>query len=440
MFALAILPLTVSLGVAVDYSVVVRTRALMQTDLDAAVLATLQTTAAMISAGGNPNENDVRTRFSQEMAARGVGFRPAVATSSSVHYTNASHSLTLNATLTASVPVTFGGILGYSAYSVAVNSKASQGSIVYSNINLVLDVSPSMAIAATAADIVNLRALTQAQTGTACAFACHDADGGGNSNYTIAKTAGVRLRFDDMKSAALTLANTVAATAVTGDQFTMGVYTMGAKLVTIQTPTPSNSLVKTAIDAVDFDRMSVVSPTLPAPAPANFASGDSVNHYADSDFTTTLTALNAIVPANAAGTTPATRQQYVFLVTDGLDSTGVLYNPGVASTFSYPSVPNFAGGNDAGKYTRPLNPALCEVFKSRGVQVAVLYVTYVPDPTEYWYQTLVQSNAPPSALVASLTACASPGLFYQASDSTHISTGLTSLFQTIVSRAIRLTN
>ena len=204
--------------------------------------------------------------------------------------------------------------------------------------------------------------------------------------------------------------------------------------------TPSLSRITTAINLVDFDKMSVIAPTLPAPAPANFASGDSLPHYADTDFATTLPALNSAVPPAGAGATPAARQQYVFLITDGLGSTGALYNPAVSSTYSYPATPNFANGNDAGKFTRPLDPTLCSAFKSRGVQVAVLYVTYVPDPTEYWYQTLVATNAPPTALVNNLTACASPGLFYQASDATQISTGLTSLFQTILNRMPRLTN
>jgi hypothetical protein len=51
--------------------------------------------------------------------------------------------------------------------------------------------------------------------------------------------------------------------------------------------------------------------------------------------------------------------------------------------------------------------------------VAVIYVTYVADPTDPngFYQALVETNAHPAALVSQLQACASsPSLFYQATD------------------------
>ena len=439
LFALSAVPLLLGVGIAVDYGLVVRTRANLQVALDAALLATTEAAVAQVSAGQNPNSRDIKAKFAQEINARDSGFRPATISASSVNYSHSQNTISISGTLNASVPAYFGNILGYHSYDMSIDAAVSQGSVVYSSISMALDVSPSMAIAATAPDIAKLKALTKAQTGTACAFACHDVDGGSVSNYTIARNGGVTLRIDEVKNAALVLVNAISTASVQPNQFLMGLYTMGSTLTTVVAPTPSASSIKTAVASVDFDRMSILVPTLTGSAPANIASGDSAPHYGDTDFATTLTALEKIVPANGTGTNPSSRQQYVFLVTDGLSDTGTLYNSGVNSTYAWPAVPNFANGNDAGKYTRPLDPNLCTSFKARGVRVAVVYVTYVADPADYWYQKLVQSNAPPEALVASLTACASPGLFYQASDSASISTGLTTLFQTILNRSVRLT-
>ena len=441
MFSLALVPLMISIGVAVDYSFVIRAKAIAQSQVDASTLAAAQDAVARTAAGNSPNSNTVKARFNQELAARAAVMTPATLATKSVHYSNSAHNVTVTAAVTATVPAYFGGLMGYQHYNLAVGSTVSQGSVTYSNISLVLDVSPSMAIAATPADIASLWALTLAQTGTACAFACHDTDGGALvTNYAIARSGGVNLRFDVVKSAAQTLVNTVSTASVAANQFTMGLYSIGSKLTTIVPPTPSAATITTAIQALDFDRMSVVSPLLPSPAPAYFASGTLPTHYADSDFATTLPALNAALPNVGDGSGPASRVQYAFLVTDGLSDTGALYNSSVSSSYSYPAAPNFSGGNDSGKITGPLDPALCQAMKSRGVQVAVLYVTYVPDPTEPNYNWLVARNAPPDAIVRNLTACATSGLFYQASDSAGISTGLGSLFQTILSRQLRLTN
>jgi len=162
--------------------------------------------------------------------------------------------------------------------STTPSSTSGSAAPVYANISLVLDVSPSMAIAATPGDITNLDALTLAQTGTGCSFACHDIDPNPNgtpntssySNYQIARNGGVTLRIDTVKSAAQALTNYVS-NASTAGRYSMGLYTMSSLLTTIVPPTTNFSSVSSAIAAVDFDTMSTLVYTLPAPAPANIA-------------------------------------------------------------------------------------------------------------------------------------------------------------------------
>jgi len=111
-------------------------------------------------------------------------------------------------------------------------------------------------------------------------------------------------------------------------------------------------------------------------------------------------------------------------------------NSAVSASYNYPSIPNFSSGNADGKLTSPIDPSLCASLKQSGVTVAILYVTYLTDSTDVTglYQTLVQTNAPPSALVSNLTQCASsPNLFYQANDLPSITLGLTTLFASATS-------
>jgi hypothetical protein len=144
--------------------------------------------------------------------------------------------------------------------------------------------------------------------------------------------------------------------------------------------------------------------------------------------------MNALVPTPGDGSSASSRTQVVFLVTDGLSDVANPVNFAVNTTYNYPPAPNFAAtGNDWGKTTQPLDPEWCDQFKNRGVRVAVLYVTYVPNPTDPTgdYQKGVQFNAPPAWLQKNLTACASPGLFREASDANQIGAMLTQLFNTI---------
>jgi hypothetical protein len=303
----------------------------------------------------------------------------------------------------------------------------------YGNVSLVLDVSPSMALAATVAGMSSLESLTLAQTGTACAFACHDIESGSVSNYSIARANNIPLRMDVVTSAAQAFANFVTTATVVPGQYTVGLYTMSSSLQTLVAPTATVSAVSTAVGNVDFDTMSVLFSSLPTPAAANVASGDSLTHYADTDFGASLATLNTLIPASGTGTSASSPQQLVILITDGLYDTGVPDNSAISATFTYPSATNFSSGDNEGKYTRPFDPTLCNTLKQNGAKVGVVYVTYVPEPTDPngFYQAMVATNAPPAALVSQLQACASsPNLFYQASSLATITSDLNTFLET----------
>ena len=86
----------------------------------------------------------------------------------------------------------FGGYTGKSSLPLSGSSQAS--ATVPPNIDfyLLLDNSPSMAIAATTAGINTMVANTPDQ----CAFGCHESDTSPNDYYGLARSLGVTLRMD----------------------------------------------------------------------------------------------------------------------------------------------------------------------------------------------------------------------------------------------------
>ena len=86
-----------------------------------------------------------------------------------------------------------------------------------------------------------------------------------------------------------------------------------------------------------------------------------------------------------------------------------------------------------GRCQEPINTALCTTLKNRGVLIAVLYTTYLPLPTNSWYNQYIKpfvGNIGPS-----MQSCASPGLYFEVSPTQGISEAMAALFQKAVTSA-----
>lgn len=90
----------------------------------------------------------------------------------------------------------------------------------------------------------------------------------------------------------------------------------------------------------------------------------------------------------------------------------------------------------------PINPALCTTLKTRGIQIAVLYTTYLALPTNDWYNSWIAPfNLGPydpstnSEIALKMQSCASPGFYFEVSPTQGISQAMNMLFQKAVSAA-----
>jgi hypothetical protein len=148
------------------------------------------------------------------------------------------------------------------------------------------------------------------------------------------------------------------------------------------------------------------------------------------DFDGVLSAMNSTIPSSGTGTS-ASPQKFLFFVSDG-----------VADAY-YPSSCNKP--TTGGRCQEPLNLATCTALKARGINIAVLYTTYLQLSTNPWYMSWIDpfnagpfGPSPNSEIAQNMQSCASPGYYFEVSPTQGISDAMNALFKKAVSQA-RLT-
>ena len=260
-----------------------------------------------------------------------------------------------------------------------------------------------------------------------CAFACHD-EGSATSaadiktGLTNAHSAGATTRFDVMTSAATQLINYVAGLASTTGLLAKNTYVFNVLSfdTAVHTYGTTNMTSKAALTAV-----SSVAPGL------------------DTHLSTDMTSLVTQIGSSGTGASSSSPLKFVILVTDGLqsdrdDNWGCTFGKDTAWGYVNPvwGAPN-STVCVSNNYAGPINTATCQTMKNNGVVLAVLETPYVPltgqSPDVGPYERTVRPTIYPggsgssSTISAALQACASVGYYFQATDSSQISTGFLQL-------------
>jgi hypothetical protein len=252
-------------------------------------------------------------------------------------------------------------------------------------------------------------------TSDQCAFACHDVNNS-NNYYNLAKSLGVTMRIDVVRTATQQLMTTATNTASVPSQFGMAIYTFGtsasnAGLYRVSKLT--TNLTQSASDAGTIDLMTV--------------QGQNQNNDQDTNFDSVLPAINTIISAPGDGTTSNESnpnghgpQKVLFFVSDGVA------DEANSSNCAQPSP-------DGTRCMEPINTGLCTTIKNRGIMIAVLYTTYNPLPTNSWYNTWIAPFQ--SSISSAMQSCASPGLFFEVSPTQGIAAAMNALFQRAIQQA-----
>lgn len=422
-FAIACVPLITAVGCAVDYSRATQTRSKLQAAADAASVGSLaKASPAFLAAGSMTSDGPIPvgvTDAQNIFDANRANLTGYTLNSVTPTVVKSGSTVTSTVAFSANIDTMFLGLIGKTALTVTGTSSATANMPLYVDFYLLLDNSPSMGVAATPTDVSKM----VSNTPDKCAFACHDYNDS-NNYYNLAKTLGVTTRIDVLRSATQSLMDTASATETYSNQFRMAIYDFGGSSKTIGlralfSLSSSLSSAKTAAGSIDL--MGV------------YGNNDAYTADKDTQFSTVFPAINTAISAPGAGTSAAP-MKYLFFVSDGVadESNAACLKTMYNRTF----------GNISPRCQSPLNPALCDTLKTRGVKIAVLYTTYLQLPTNSWYMAWIDpfnqgpyGPSPNSEIAQNMEACASPGLYFEVSPTQGISDAMNALFKKAVADA-----
>jgi Flp pilus assembly protein TadG len=409
-FALALIPMTLSVGSAVDYSYANKVKAKLDAAADAAALSAVNKTA--MGASAKDAEDWAAKMFNAQVAQARVKLAKL-----DVKVTEKGKVRSAEVKYTAGVQTSFMGLVGLNTMDVGGTATAASALATYIDFYLLLDNTPSMGVGATTKDIDTM----VARTPDKCAFACHDLSDP-NDYYSVAKKNNVAMRIDVVRQATQQLMDTASNTQAASGQFRMAIYTFGAeatnrKLTTIQSLTTDLSKAKSSAAAIDLM-------TVPYQ-----------NYAADTltDFHSVLTAINKEMKDPGDGSISSQAQKILFFVSDGV-ADRALGSPQCMQATTYSTDPKT--GQSYIRCQEQLDVNLCKTIKDRGIRIAGLYTTYLPLPTNSWYTKWIQPFS--GKIAENMKACASEGLYFEVSPTQGISDAMTALFKKVVQQA-RLT-
>ncbi len=405
-FAVAAVPLTLLTGVGVDYALAIDRQMQLNAAADSAVLAAI-TPAMMTQTTTIATQAATDTFNAQAGTIAGVTYAPADI-SVNIATIGAKRVATLHyAVLSQTI---FAGVLNMNAIHLSGGSQGTGGEAPNIDFYLLLDDSPSMAIAATQTGINTMVSYTSKQGG--CAFGCHEAhpsqdnlgNPNGEDNYALAQSLGVTLRMDLVRQAAQNLMATAQTSeATSAAAYRMAIYTFDVGFNTIAPLTSNLPAAQTQAGNIQLQPVYA----------NNWLTSSNSNSDTDTNYDAAMSGINAAMPNPGSGTaTPGdSPQEVLFFVTDGVED-------------------EMSGGS---RVESLMDPTWCTKIKARGIRIAVLYTEYLPLPTNSWYNTHIspfQANIGPT-----LQSCASPGLYTKVQTGGDISAALATLFQYAVQSA-----
>ncbi len=427
-FGLMLIPLIGLLGLAVDYSQANRIKTALDAALDAAVLAAVTSTSQYIQSKQTPTTDPTTAAEAAGQAAGLQVFAATISTLSplvkdskgaaqaalpipTITLSRVGLTLTATGTYDAATQNLFGEIFGDQVWPVTGTSQASLSLPKYQNIYFLLDNSQSMGIASTVDGQKNLAFATLQYTqaynpglAESCQFGCHASDGHTAPNLSfedLAKTYNIDLRIDALRKAVQDVINIVKGSGIGTPRVQFEFYTMSDTLTEITTTGLSSdyTTLLTQSNAIDLGTTNINGP------------GDSWSTAYQSgtsgpdlltQFYKKLSAANVKQGDGSSYTTP---EIFVFIITDG--TTDVPGN----------SCPD-------GHCVTAWNSNECTPLKVIA-NVGVIYTTYTPF-TDQRYTDLVAPIA--SQIAPALQACASSGLFTQATSGDEIRQAAVNLF------------
>jgi Flp pilus assembly protein TadG len=397
-FALLLIPLLAAVGVAIDYTVASRQRAVIQSSLDAAMLAGAVAGKASLDAGASTSTALAAAKVAAENSFKSnIGTGVSATLSADFKMTGLSISGTGSAS--AAIGTTFMAIFGFKTTAVAATSQATASAQPYLNVYLLIDISASMLLPSTSAGI------TQMINGQGCALACHDKTDGTDS-YSWALSKKIRLRYQVVNEGIQNLLNYLNNQKVLKSRVKIELWSFDHALTKNASMTSGYASITS-----HFPSPSLASTDASAATPFN----DLIDSFVSS------------VGKSGDGSSASNPQKMVIIATDGVNDP----TRGWVSDVSLRS------------QVRVFDTAFCKpLIEKNGVTLAIINTPYYPMTWDWGYNaTLGQPGSLGGAtrvddIPIALRKCAGEN-FTIASDDAAIQSAFTNLF--VKASPIRLT-
>jgi len=308
-FAIAALGIAGALGAAVDYSNATRLRTAIAGIADAAALAAARDATRHINVAGATTDSVTEAELiARQVAAQFVAANvPAelrgMGIASHTTVTTGRLSVEVTVALTARVPNTLLGAIGMPHFDIRASATTVQNPQRFVQVLFLLDVSQSMGIGGTDADIRTL----ERHPRISCAFACHDPNGTHGSNTRqIARMSRIDLKIDYLRRATEAFIDRlVTLSGDGGNNYFVGMYTFGSEFAELQPPTNDLTTARRRAAMLDME-------------PARWWRVNGVDAYGWSDLASAMTQLNARMTRIGDGSSQNDMLTYVVIVSDGL--------------------------------------------------------------------------------------------------------------------------
>lgn len=396
----SILTLMVLIGAALDYDNFSHEKVRMQAAADAAALAVAK----------QPDLTDaLAAGLAQSMVAVNVKGTTERATLKVTTTRVGGAQPKATVSVETKLPNRIMSMFGFKTVTVSVAATASVGSsnLEYTNLYAAIDLSASFSLGADATQRAALQALTKpyltgvriTRSPNGCEFACHSREGwepAGTTTYQMAKNAGIIMREDTVHSAFGSFVDTYMAAnnVATGPALRqMSVFGFSADAQLLLSASQDVNLIKTATDAFP----SVLKDT--------------------TNFGVVMTTIASNMGKQGDGLSKATAKKSLLLVTDGMEE----IKRGDVTTI------------------KAIDTKLCDTIKNAGIPIAVLEVKYLEEKGDYYFDLKVSPTY--STYSPALKNCASPGLYFQATDSdaAQLASMFTQIYNTLT-KSLSLTN
>lgn len=361
-FALICVPLVGVAGAALDYSRLASERSQVQESIDAALLAAINETQAMIAEGKSQTEAiEIGKQIAKDyyrvalidrsVVPNGV-FEPNIVANGNI--------IEGSATVTGTIDTSLLAVLGLADGSYSADSVVKTSAPGFIEIHFVVDNSNSMGIGATQQDM-----LTMQNSAMNCAFACHvPADATSwTSTLSDARNLGVQLRIDVVKDAVNQMLANIDNAGL-GVQVKSAVYSLSNTLTQLQPATNIHSDSISALNSINL-------------------AGDWGQGGTTFDFS--LNELEQRIGTSGSGNSAMNARKIVVFVTDGVASNLIYERGGVEDVASdknfqsYGPVLNGAAG-DAWSI-EGFNPNACRDLKEvNNANIFTVNVEYVTPP------------------------------------------------------------